>query len=203
MYRKFDYSQKLLIASHNNGKVKEIKDLFDEINVQTIDASSLNLKEPIENGNSFRENAIIKAVSISKLSGHISISDDSGLSIRCLNGDPGIFSARWAGEKKDFKVAMEKINNQMLLSNSEDKYAKFTCVLCLAWPDGYSECFEGNIIGTIVWPPRGNNGFGYDSIFLPNDYSITFGEFEPQKKHQISHRSIAFNKLLKACFRNE
>ena len=200
MNRKFDFSNNLVIASHNQGKVREFKDLFKDMSISILSASEFNLKEPVESGKSFKENAVIKAVYTSKLVGEISISDDSGLSINALNGAPGIYSARWAGKKNDFVVAMKKINDELLLKESKDNSAKFTCALCLAWPDGYFQCFEGVINGKIVWPPRGKKGFGYDPIFIPNGLTKTFGEIDPNLKHKLSHRAIAFNKLLKKCF---
>ena len=155
--------------------------------VKTISAGDLDLPEPIEDGDSFIANAEIKALASATAAKLPALSDDSGLEVEALNGDPGIYSARWAGPTKDFNVAMEKINEAM--GDNNNRRANFTCALTLAWPDGHMESFEGKVFGNIVWPKRGERGFGYDPIFEPEGHSITFGEMEPEKKHSMSHRA--------------
>lgn len=183
----------LVLATHNPGKVKEIAaligDAFDSIKT----AGELGLPEPEETGSTFAENALLKARASAKGSGQMALADDSGLSVVALGGAPGIYSARWAGPEKDFAKAMNTVNES--LAEFEDKSAVFTCVLAVAWPDGRSEIFEGRNEGIIVWPPRGDQGFGYDPIFVPNGFDKTFAEMEPSYKHQISHRAKAFKKL--------
>ena len=197
MPRKF-LEKEIIIASHNPGKVREIRKLLEPFCVKVISAGELGLPEPVENGITFTDNSIIKAISSAKGAGVPALADDSGLSIHSLNGDPGVYSARWAGPKKDFSLAMEKI--QIRLKKFEDKSAHFTCALSLAWPDGHTENFNGEVYGEITWPPRGENGFGYDPIFIANGMNETFAELEPKTKHMISHRSIAFKKLILGCF---
>ena len=187
--------KELVVASHNSGKVKEIESLLSSYGVSTIPAMKLNLPEPEENGASFYENAKIKAVSASSLSGLVSLADDSGLCINALDGQPGIHSARWAGPEKDFNIAIERV--KMELENKSDKSAYFVCGLALGWPDGHIEYFEGRIDGIIQFPPRGKMGFGYDPIFCPLDSQLTFAEIPHSKKIQINHRMIAFEKLVK------
>ena len=199
MTRQF-LGSKIVIASHNEGKVSEIKDLLMPLGVCVLSSQELNLPEPEETGTSFIENAGLKAKVASKLSGLPAIADDSGLSVSALGGAPGIYSARWAGENKDFSVAMSRIADALLMSGSYDKKAYFHCALCLSWPDGESESVEGILPGQIVWPARGKKGFGYDPMFIPDGYTETFGEMNPVKKHSISHRSIAYKKLIKKCF---
>ena len=197
MPRKF-LEKEIIIASHNPGKVREIRKLLEPFCVKVISAGELGLPEPVEDGTTFTENSVIKAMSSAKGSGIPAVADDSGLSIHSLNGDPGVYSARWAGPKKDFNLAMEKI--QIRLKNFEKKNAHFTCALSIAWPDGHTESFNGEVHGEITWPPRGKNGFGYDPIFIASGMNKTFAELEPKSKHMISHRSVAFKKLIKGCF---
>ena len=191
MKKKID-NEKIIIASHNEGKVSEIKDLLKNYNLNIISSSELGIDEPEENGSSFEENALIKSSTTSKLSKTISISDDSGLCVNSLNGDPGIYSARWAGPDKDFLYAANKINKSLIEKESKDLSAYFICVLAVSWPDGDYKTFKGRVDGTLTFPPRGNNGFGYDPIFIPKGYESTFGEMEPKYKHSISHRNKAF-----------
>lgn len=181
---------KLVIASHNPGKVREINDLIAPYGLEAISAGELNLPEPEETEKTFTGNAEIKALSAAKGSGLPALADDSGLCVEALKGAPGVLSARWAGPDKDFAKACEKVHEEM--GESEDRRAHFVCALCLAWPDGHVEQIEGRVDGEIVWPPRGTNGFGYDPIFQPEGYEITFGEMEPAAKHAISHRARAF-----------
>ena len=199
MTRQF-LGSKIVIASHNEGKVSEIKDLLIPLGISVISSRDAELPEPEETGASFIENAELKARVAAELSGLPAISDDSGLSVAALGGAPGIYSARWAGENKDFEKAMHRIADALLMSGKYNKKAFFHCALCLSWPDGKSESVEGILPGQIVWPARGNRGFGYDPIFMPDGYTETFGEMDPVKKHKISHRSVAYKKLIEKCF---
>jgi XTP/dITP diphosphohydrolase len=185
--------EEIVIASHNEGKVREIADLLRPFAANFVSAGSLGLDEPEETGKTFIDNALLKAHAAAKASGKIALADDSGLAVNALGGDPGIYSARWAGEPRDFNRAMEKVH--AALGNTKDRSASFICVLALAWPDGRSEVFEGHVKGDIVWPPRGNKGFGYDPIFVATGMHKTFAEIEPDEKHNISHRADAFKKL--------
>ena len=191
-------TDRLVIASHNAGKVREIAELLAPFGVDVVSAGELGLPEPVEDGDSFIANAVIKAKAAAGASGLIALADDSGLSVTALNGDPGIYSARWAGPEKDFGIAMKKVEDA--LGDAPDRSAHFVCALALAWPDGHVETFEGTVDGTLVWPPRGTHGFGYDPVFLPDGGSETFGEMDPDRKHAISHRADAFHKLVAGCF---
>lgn len=190
---------KLVIASHNPGKVVEIKELLSSFNTKVISAGDLGLSEPIEDGQTFVENAKIKAQAAALASGLPALADDSGLSVHKIDNEPGIYSARWAGPDKDFNKAMRNI--QKKLKNFDDKSAHFTCALALCWPDCHSEIFEGKVFGNIIWPPRGEKGFGYDPIFVSDGMNISFAEMQPEDKHAISHRAQAFKKMVKACFK--
>ncbi|MDP6896721.1 MAG: RdgB/HAM1 family non-canonical purine NTP pyrophosphatase [Rhodospirillales bacterium] len=187
----------LIIATHNPGKLREIAQLFEPFGVQVLSAGELGLPEPMEDGLTFIANAEVKARAAVEGSDKPAVSDDSGLVVPALGGDPGIYSARWAGPGKNFNVAMKRVQNEL---GNKDRGAYFVAALALAWPDGHIEMFEGTAHGTLVWPPRGDLGFGYDPMFQPNGYDITFGEFEPSAKHAISHRADAFNQLVAACF---
>ena len=189
---------KLVIASHNSGKVHEINELLAPFDADVISARDLDLPEPVEDGQTFMANAKIKAQAAALASGLPALADDSGLSVHSLNNEPGIYSARWAGPKKDFSKAMKDI--QQKLRNFDDKSAHFTCALALCWPDCHTEIFEGKVFGHIIWPPRGNKGFGYDPTFIANGMNISFGEMQPEAKHVISHRAQAFKKMVTACF---
>lgn len=184
---------KLIIASHNQGKVSEIKDLLSRYEVDVSSSENFGMKEPEENGDSFEENALIKASETANFCGQIALSDDSGLCVDDLDGDPGIFSARWAGPKKDFLKASKDIEKKLIEIGSSNYSAYFICVLAVCWPDGESRIFKGKINGNLNFPPKGNLGFGYDPIFIPRNYDITFGEMDPIIKHKISHRSVAFD----------
>ena len=186
----------ILIASHNSGKVKEINILLSPLGLKAIPISKFSKIEPIENGNTFEENALIKAQYANSLTGMNALSDDSGLCIEALNGEPGIYSARWAGPKKDFSIAMNKIKK--MLKNKDNKNAYFVCALALVTKSKKSLCFTGKVRGKISFPPKGNNGFGYDPIFIPHSNNISFGEMLPNEKDLISHRTIAFNKFKEA-----
>jgi XTP/dITP diphosphohydrolase len=191
---------RLVIASHNEGKVREIAGLLAPFGIDTLSAGRLGLPEPEETANSFIENAALKAVAAAKASGLPALADDSGLEVRALRGAPGIYSARWAGAAKDFNLAMERVHRELEANAAKDLTANFTCALALAAPDGGQQVFEGKVLGTITWPPRGRRGFGYDPIFVPEGYKKTFGEMEPDLKDSISHRARAFEKLMLAAY---
>ena len=187
-------SRELVIASHNPGKVSEIAELLAPYGLRLRSLAELGLPEPEETGASYAENAALKALAAARATGLPALSDDSGLSVTALDGEPGIYSARWAGPNKDFALAMQKVEER--LQGKPDRSAAFVCALCLAWPDGSHEIFEGRVEGTLVWPPRGSRGFGYDPIFLPIGETRTFGEMPPAEKHAMSHRARAFAKLV-------
>jgi len=197
MARRFE-GGRLVIASHNPGKIREIAELLAPHKVDCVAAADLALREPSETGGSFAANASLKAVAAAKAANCPALADDSGLVVDALGGAPGIYSARWAGPKKDFAMAMQRVERQ--LGPKADRRAHFVCALALAWPDGHVECFEGQVQGRLVWPPRGERGFGYDPIFLPEGRSQTFGEMDPVGKHAISHRAEAFRLLVAGCF---
>jgi len=196
MARRFTEPE-LVIATHNPGKLREIAELLEPFGTTVHSAGELGLPEPVEDGTTFIANAEIKARAAAEGSGRPALSDDSGLVVPALDGRPGIHSARWAGPEKDFDMAMEKVQKDL---GDGDRRAHFAAALALCWPDGDMEVFEGTVHGTLVWPPRGDRGFGYDPMFVPDGYEITFGEFEPTDKHAISHRADAFRKLVAACF---
>ena len=189
----------LVIASHNPGKVREIGDLLRPFKVTVQSVGALGLPEPEETGTTFEANSELKALAAAKGSGKPALADDSGLCVIALDGAPGIYSARWAGPTKDFAVAMQKVEDG--LAGKADRRAFFVAALSLAWPDGHVETFRGEVHGTLVWPPRGTRGFGYDPMFLPEGGKQTFGEMDPDAKHAISHRAVAFRTLIAACFR--
>lgn len=189
---------RLVVASHNPGKVAEIAALLAPFDIEVLSAVELDLEEPEETGKTFAQNAILKAEAAMRASGLPALADDSGLVVSALNGDPGIYSARWAGPERDFGLAMRRVEES--LSGARDRRAHFICNLCLAWPDGQSVAFEGRVDGTLVWPPRGDRGFGYDSMFLPEGHDRTFGEMDAGEKHELSHRARAFAKLVAELF---
>jgi XTP/dITP diphosphohydrolase len=197
MTRQFEGGS-LVIASHNSGKVREIRDLLEPLGAMIVAAAELGLDEPEETGDDFRANAEIKALAAARGSRLPALADDSGLVVNALGGAPGIHSARWAGPERDFAKAMALVEEKM--QGCTDRRGNFTCALSLAWPDGHTETFEGIVYGHLVWPPRGSGGFGYDPIFVPDGLSMTFGEMDPQEKHKVSHRARAFAKLVAACF---
>jgi XTP/dITP diphosphohydrolase len=202
MARKFE-GDRLVIASHNPGKLREIAALLEPYGVAVVSAGALGLPEPEETGDSFVANAELKARAAAVAARLPALSDDSGLVVDALDGAPGIRSARWAGPDRDFRVAMERVQRELTARGAvrrEDRRARFVCALALCWPDGHCESFEGTVEGTLVWPPRGERGFGYDPMFLPEGESLTFGEMEPAAKHAMSHRADAFRKLIAACF---
>ena len=206
---------RLVIASHNQGKVREIRDLLGPYGIEPVSAAELDLPEPEEIGTTFVDNADLKARQAADLSALPALADDSGLCVEALGNQPGIFSARWAisGETsvapadgpgevqgdRDFRRAMQRVHDEVeALGPDVSRNAHFVCALAVVWPDGRSEWFEGRVDGTLVWPPRGNNGFGYDAMFQPAGHDLTFGEMDPDEKHRISHRADAFRKLVAA-----
>ncbi|NWG47512.1 MAG: RdgB/HAM1 family non-canonical purine NTP pyrophosphatase [Alphaproteobacteria bacterium] len=194
--------RRLVIASHNPGKAREIGELLLPYEVEVVSAGELGLPEPEETGRSFAENAALKAVAAARAADLPALADDSGLAVEALGGAPGIYSARWAGPGKAFDVAMGRVERELRAEGAltpGQRRARFVCALALALPDGDCSVFEGEVAGTIV-SPRGRRGFGYDPIFLPDGHDETFGEMEPAHKHAISHRARAFEKLIAACF---
>ena len=185
--------QQIIVASHNEGKIAEIKELLQKIHIIPVSVKKFNLKEPPETANSFEGNAIIKAVTASRKTGIVALGDDSGLVVPSINHKPGIYSARWGGRRKDFSSAMQKVHNKV---GNKDSFAWFTSALALAWPDSYSITFIGRVYGNLVWPPVGKLGFGYDPMFKPLGYNLTFGQMNPELKNRISHRSLAFRCLI-------
>ena len=196
--RKFE-GGKLIVASHNKGTAREIAELLEAFPVEVVSAAALGLPEPEETGQTFIENAELKARAADTTAKLPALAYDSGMTVEGLNGQPGIYSARWAGPGKDFSVAMKRVNDE--LGDNPNRRAAFNCALSLAWPDGEIASFEGRIEGTLVYPPRGTKGFGYDPMFIPDGYDKTFGELDPALKQEISHRALAFNKLVTNCFR--
>jgi XTP/dITP diphosphohydrolase len=200
---------RVVIATHNAGKLAEMRELLGLYGVEAVSAGELNLPEPEETGTTFAANARIKAEAAAQVSGMPALADDSGLVVDALDGAPGIYSARWAGPGKDFHLAMEKIEGMLRERDAftpQQRSAHFISVLCVAWPDGHVEEFEGRTDGSLVWPPRGDEGFGYDPMFLPDGFGLTFGEMSRDQKHGLppqgqglSHRARAFVKLAEAC----
>jgi len=186
----------LVVASHNEGKVREIKALLGPHGIHPISAGSLGLPEPEETGLTFAANAQIKALASAKGSGHAALADDSGLCVDALEGAPGIYSARWAGPTKDFRIAMNRIHDELRHKGLSTSAAKFVCALSLALPSGEMQTFEGEVHGHLAFPPRGDHGFGYDPIFIADGMEQTFAEIDPARKHAMSHRAKAFVKLL-------
>jgi len=202
-------SGRLVIATYNPGKLAEMRELLAPYGIEVVSASELGLAEPEETGTTFRENARIKAVAAADASGLPAFSDDSGLAVDALGGQPGIHSARWAGPAKDFGAAMQAIEDKLRERGAltpDRRKAHFVSALCVAWPDGHVEDFEARVYGVLVWPPRGTLGFGYDPMFLPDGHARTFGEMPSDEKHGLpprgkglSHRARAFVMLAEAC----
>jgi XTP/dITP diphosphohydrolase len=191
---------RLVIASHNQGKVREIRALLGPFGMEPVSAGELDLPEPEETGLTFIANAELKALAAATASGLPALADDSGLAVDALDGAPGIYSARWAGDTKDFGVAMASVHDAMTACDEDaPDTAHFICALTIAWPDGHLESFEGRVDGRIIWPPRGDKGFGYDPIFQPLGHEISFAEMDPAAKHAMSHRADAFRQLVAAC----
>jgi XTP/dITP diphosphohydrolase len=200
---------RLVIATHNPGKLEEMRDLLSAYGVAAVSAGDLGLPEPAETGRTFRKNARIKAEAAAKAAGLPAFADDSGLVVDALGGEPGIHSARWAGPDKDFRSAMNEIQTRLMAKGArapEQRRAHFVSALCVAWPDRHLEEFEGRVDGTVIWPPRGDKGFGYDPLFRPDGHDLTFGEMTGEDKHGLppkgkglSHRARAFLQLAEAC----
>lgn len=198
MSRKLAPGQKLVLASHNPGKLREMEALLHPLGIEIVSAGALGLPEPEENAPDFAGNARIKALAAATASALPALSDDSGFCVAALNGAPGVHSARWAGPAKDFAAAMTTVNDR--IGDNLDRRAWFIAALCVAWPDGHTETFLGRIDGTVVWPPRGGKGFGYDPMFVPGGGQQTFGQMDADAKHAVSHRARAFAQVLTACF---
>jgi XTP/dITP diphosphohydrolase len=200
---------RLVIATHNPGKLWEMRGLLEPFNVDAVSAGDLGIPEPEETGTTFAENARLKAEAACRAARLPAFSDDSGLVVEALGGAPGIYSARWAGPARNFGMAMEKVNQGLVACSAvtpESRRAHFVAALCVAWPDGHLEEFEGRVDGTLIWPPRGDKGFGYDPMFLPDGEKLTFGEMMSVEKHRLppagrglSHRARAFLMLAEAC----
>jgi XTP/dITP diphosphohydrolase len=203
MTHRLDRGTRLVVASHNPGKVREILDLVAPHGLSVVSAAELGLPEPEETGSTFAANAELKALAAARGAGLPALADDSGIEVEALGGAPGVYSARWAGPSKDFSVAMRRVADELRAggrwSQSPGPRANFTAVLCLAWPDGEVASFEGKVWGHLVWPPRGAKGFGYDPMFVAEGHALTFGEMEPNAKHAISHRARAFTLFASAC----
>jgi len=196
MARRLAPGSRLIIATHNKGKLREIEDLLLPLAVDVVSAGTLGLPEPAEDAPDFAGNARIKALAAAK-GGSPALADDSGFCVAALGGAPGVHSARWAGPEKDFAAAMRRVNAE--LGDAADRRAWFVCALCLAWPDGETATFIGRVTGEAVWPPRGDRGFGYDPMFVPAGGTETYGEMDPVRKHARSHRAQAMAQLFKAC----
>ena len=188
----------LVVASHNSGKVREIRELLEPYGIVTKSAAELNLPEPEETGSTFAENAELKARAAAQASGLMALADDSGLAVKALGGAPGIYSARWAGPNKNFSVGFERVRRELDEKSARDFGAKFVCALALAQPSGDVEIFEGEVHGHLEFPARGDKGFGYDPIFVAGGMTQTFGEIDPAQKHAMSHRARAFEKFIAA-----
>jgi XTP/dITP diphosphohydrolase len=188
---------RLVIASHNPGKIVEITALLAPYRVEMLGVAELGLAEPEETGATFEANAALKAHAAAQAARLPALADDSGLVVPALGGAPGIYSARWAGPKRDFRLAMERVHREL---DDKDRRATFVSVLALAWPDGEEALFRGEVHGLLTWPPRGDNGFGYDPMFIPDGYETTFGQMASEQKYGLDHRSRAFAKLVAACF---
>ena len=202
MTRRLAHGTRLVVASHNPGKVREILELVAPHGLSVVSAAELGLPEPEETGVTFAENAALKAVAAAGAASLPALADDSGLEVEALGGAPGIYSARWAGPTKDFSVAMRTVADELRGRDawtSPGPSANFVAVLCLAWPSGETAIFEGRVDGHLVWPPRGTKGFGYDPMFVPEGHTLTFGEMEPDAKHALSHRARAFRLFARAC----
>ncbi len=205
MARIFEHRQ-LVVASHNEGKVREIRELLAPFGVETLSAAELDLAVPDETEATFEGNARIKAHAAAATAGIPALSDDSGFSVDALDGQPGVYAADWAETPsgRDFGLAMKKVWDLVEAKNApEPRAARFVCVLCLAWPDGHDELFRGEVSGRLVWPPRGEKGFGYDPMFVRQGEDRTFGEITSEEKHADSHRSRAFAGLVKTCFKDK
>lgn len=192
----------LVVASHNTGKIREIADLLRPYAIRILPAADLGVQEPEETETTFAGNARLKALHSAYACGRPALADDSGLEVAALGGAPGVYSARWAGSEKNFVAAMARVERELAAKGAmepEQRRANFTAALCFASPAGESHVFEGKVFGSLVWPPRGDKGFGYDPMFLPDGATETFGEMVPDRKHAISHRARAFKRFIEAC----
>jgi XTP/dITP diphosphohydrolase len=203
MARRFT-EERLVLATHNQGKLAEFRDLMRPLGIQVQSSAELDLPEPVEDGLTFEANAILKAEAACRRAGLPCLADDSGLEVFGLDGDPGIYSARWAGPERDFCLAMARVRDELAgrfgSFAKADRRARFIAVLCLIWPDGHREIVAGEVLGTLVDPPRGAGGFGYDPMFQPDGQALTFGEMAPAAKRALSHRARATDRLLARCF---
>lgn len=202
MTRRFE-GDRLLVATHNKGKLEEIADLLKPYGVTVVGAAEMDLPEPVEDGTTFVENARIKAHAAAKATGLPALSDDSGIEIDALDKAPGVYTADWAEtpQGRDFVMAMTKSHDKLVETGAPQPWpARFCCTLVLAWPDGHDEVFPGVMEGQVVWPMRGDQGHGYDPIFQPEGYDVTFGEMDRWEKNRISHRADAFRKFVAGCF---
>lgn len=190
---------KIVLATHNPGKLREISELMAPHGLEVVSAGSLGLPEPEETGDSFIANAELKALAAATATSLPALADDSGFCLAALGGQPGIHSARWAGPDKDFSIAMALVRERAAASGSTDDRAWFACALTLAWPDGHCESVQGEVHGRWVWPPRGDRGFGYDPMFVPDGHQRTFGEVDSDWKHSVSHRAVAYERLVARC----
>jgi len=197
MARRLAPGERLVLASRNKGKLAEIADLLRPLKMELLSAGDLGLPEPVEDAPDFVGNARIKALAAARASALPALADDSGFCVAALGGRPGVQSARWAGQAKNFAAAMARVNEEM--GQDADRRAWFIAALCLGWPDGHTETFVGRVDGSAIWPPRGTLGFGYDPMFLPAGATETFGEMMPEAKHAVSHRARAFAQLVAAC----
>lgn len=191
---------RLIVASHNDGKVREIAEMLKPWAVEVVSAAGLGLAEPEETETTYQGNAALKALAAAQVAGLPALADDSGFEVEAINNSPGLYSARWAGPDRDFSFAMKKVHEAVQASGQSDRRCRFVCALSLAWPDGHVETVEGRIEGEMVWPPRGEKGFGYDPMFQPLGHNLTFGEADPDWKHSVSHRAVAFADLIARCF---
>ncbi len=200
MGKPFAAGDQLVLASHNTGKIAEFRDLLQPAGIELLSAGGLGVTEPEETGETFEANARLKAEATALATGLPALADDSGLEVEALGGAPGVYSARWAGETRDFYAAMARVEKELRAKGALEPppRANFTCILCLAMPDGETEVYKGQVFGHLTFPPRGTNGFGYDPIFVPDGRSVTFGEMDPEEKHRISHRAVAFEAFAKA-----
>ena len=206
---KLQSGQKLVVASHNKGKVREINELLVPYGMNAVSAGELGLPEPVEDGDTFKANAIIKAVAAATAASIPALADDSGLEVHGLDGAPGIYSARWGGESGDFNLAMKRVHDELTekgMVSEKERTANFTCALALAFPEEDTKetlVFEGKVFGHLVWPLRGELGFGYDPMFVADGETLTFGEMDQTRKHEMSHRANAFALFKKACLEGE
>lgn len=197
MPRRLEPGARLVIATHNPGKLRELADLLRPYGLDAASAGELGLPEPEEDAPDFAGNARIKALAAATGAGLPALADDSGFCVAALGGAPGVLSARWAGPGKDFAPAMDRVHREM--GEAADRRAWFVCALCLAWPDGHADTFQGRVDGAVAWPPRGGRGFGYDPLFVPAGSALTYGELDPAEKHATSHRARAMAQLFRAC----